>query len=175
CWAWFTTAILALLSFPVLLAAGILLLLDHLAGTSFFIPGNEYVSGQLVTEHAGGSPLLWQHLFWFFGHPEVYIAILPGMGLTSHLLSTFARKPVFGYRAMVYAMMAIGALGFMVWGHHMFVSGMNPFAAFAFSLLTMVIGVPSAIKTFNWLGTLWRGSIRLTVPMMFAIGFVSVF
>jgi cytochrome c oxidase subunit 1 len=119
--------------------------------------------------------LLWQHLFWFFGHPEVYIAILPGMGLTSHLLSTFARKPVFGYRAMVYAMMAIGALGFMVWGHHMFVSGMNPFAAFAFSVMTMVIGVPSAIKTFNWLGTLWQGAIRLTVPMMFAIGFVSVF
>jgi cytochrome c oxidase subunit 1 len=173
-WAWFITAILSLLAFTVLHAAILLLFLDRHYGTSFFIPEGVVVNGS-VLQHAGGSPLLWQHLFWFFGHPEVYIAILPGMGLTSHLLSTFARKPVFGYRAMVYAMMAIGALGFMVWGHHMFVSGMNPFAAFAFSVMTMVIGVPSAIKTFNWLATLWRGSIRLTVPMMFAIGFVSVF
>ena len=175
CWAWFTTAILALLSFPVLLAAGILLLLDHLAGTSFFIPGGEYVSGQLVKEHAGGSPILWQHLFWFFGHPEVYIAILPGMGLTSHVLSTFSRKPVFGYRAMVYALFAIGLLGFFVWGHHMFISGMSPYSAIAFSLVTLTIGVPSAIKTFNWLGTLWGGQIRFTTPMLFAIGFVSLF
>jgi len=175
CWAWFTTAVLALLSFPVLLAAGILLLLDHLAGTSFFIPGGSYVSGALVTEHAGGSPILWQHLFWFFGHPEVYIAILPGMGLTSHLLSTFARKPVFGYRAMVYAIFAIGLLGFFVWGHHMFISGMSPYSAIAFSLITLTIGVPSAIKTFNWLGTLWGGQIRFTTPMLFAIGFVSLF
>ncbi len=175
CWAWFTTAVLALLSFPVLLAAGILLLLDHLAGTSFFIPGNEYVSGQLVKEHSGGSPILWQHLFWFFGHPEVYIAILPGMGLTSHILSTFARKPVFGYRAMVYAIFAIGLLGFFVWGHHMFISGMSPYSAIAFSLITLTIGVPSAIKTFNWLGTLWGGQIRFTSPMLFAIGFVSLF
>jgi cytochrome c oxidase subunit 1 len=175
CWAWFTTAVLALLSFPVLLAAGILLLLDHLAGTSFFIPGNEYVSGQLVKEHAGGSPILWQHLFWFFGHPEVYIAILPGMGLTSHILSTFARKPVFGYRAMVYAIFAIGLLGFFVWGHHMFISGMSPYSAIAFSLVTLTIGVPSAIKTFNWLGTLYGGQIRFTTPMLFAIGFVSLF
>jgi len=173
-WAWFITAILSLLAFTVLHAAILLLFMDRHAGTSFFVPEGVVVNGN-VLQHAGGSPLLWQHLFWFFGHPEVYIAILPGMGLTSHLLSTFARKPVFGYRAMVYAMLAIGALGFMVWGHHMFVSGMNPFAAFAFSLMTMVIGVPSAIKTFNWLATLWRGSIRLTVPMMFAIGFVSVF
>src|SRR5262249_21155970 len=155
--------------------ACILLLLDRVAGTSFFIPGGLVITDQVVTWHKGGSPLLWQHLFWFFGHPEVYIAILPGMGLVSHLLSTFSRKPVFGYRAMVGAMIAIGALGFMVWGHHMFVSGMNPFAAFAFSLMTMVIGVPSAIKTFNWLGTMWRGSLQMTVPMMFAIGFVSVF
>jgi cytochrome c oxidase subunit 1 len=175
CWAWFTTAVLALLSFPVLLAAGILLLLDHLAGTSFFIPGGEYVSGKLVTEHSGGSPILWQHLFWFFGHPEVYIAILPGMGLTSHILSTFARKPVFGYRAMVYAIFAIGLLGFFVWGHHMFISGMSPYSAIAFSLITLTIGVPSAIKTFNWLGTLWGGQIRFTTPMLFAIGFVSLF
>jgi cytochrome c oxidase subunit 1 len=175
CWAWFTTAVLALLSFPVLLAAGILLLLDHLAGTSFFIPGDTYLSGQLVTDRSGGSPILWQHLFWFFGHPEVYIAILPGMGLTSHILATFARKPVFGYRAMVYAIFAIGLLGFFVWGHHMFISGMSPYSAIAFSLVTLTIGVPSAIKTFNWLGTLWGGQIRFTTPMLFAIGFVSLF
>ena len=175
CWAWFTTAVLALLSFPVLLGGGILLLLDRIAGTSFFIPGNLYVSGSLVPLHNGGSPLLWQHLFWFFGHPEVYIAILPGMGATSHILSTFARKPIFGYRAMVFAIFAIGMLGFFVWGHHMFISGMSPYSAVAFSILTLSIGVPSAIKTFNWLGTLWGAKIRFTTPMLFAIGFVSVF
>jgi cytochrome c oxidase subunit 1 len=133
------------------------------------------VSDKIIANHSGGSPLLWQHLFWFFGHPEVYIAILPGMGLTSHVLSTFARKPIFGYRAMVMAMMAIGFFGFMVWGHHMFVSGMSPYSGFAFSVLTMAIGVPSAIKTFNWLGTLWGGRIRFTTAMLFAIGFVSLF
>src|SRR2546422_10494120 len=175
CWAWFTTAVLALLSFPVLLGGGILLLLDRIAGTSFFIPGNLYVSGSLVPLHNGGSPLLWQHLFWFFGHPEVYIAILPGMCATSHILSTFARKPVFGYRAMVFALFAIGMLGFFVWGHHMFISGMSPYSAIAFSILTLSIGVPSAIKTFNWIGTLWGGKIRFTTAMLFAIGFVSVF
>src|SRR5947209_8646235 len=175
CWAWFTTAILALLSFPVLLGGGILLLLDRIAGTSFFIPGGLYVSGSLVPNHAGGSPLLWQHLFWFFGHPEVYIAILPGMGATSHILSTFARKPIFGYRAMVFALFAIGMLGFFVWGHHMFISGMSPYSAVAFSILTLSIGVPSAIKTFTWIGTLWGARIRFTTPMLFAIGFVSLF
>jgi cytochrome c oxidase subunit I len=175
CWAWFTTAVLALLSFPVLLGGGILLLLDRMAGTSFFIPGNLYVSGALQPLHNGGSPLLWQHLFWFFGHPEVYIAILPGMGATSHILSTFARKPVFGYRAMVFAIFAIGMLGFFVWGHHMFISGMSPYSAVAFSILTLSIGVPSAIKTFNWLGTLWGAKIRFKTPMLFAIGFVSLF
>jgi cytochrome c oxidase subunit I len=175
CWAWFTTAILALLSFPVLLGGGILLLLDRIAGTSFFIPGGLYVSGALVPLHNGGSPLLWQHLFWFFGHPEVYIAIVPGMGATSHILSTFARKPVFGYRAMVFAIFAIGMLGFFVWGHHMFMSGMSPYSAIAFSILTLSIGVPSAIKTFNWLGTLWGAKIRFETPMLFAIGFVSLF
>jgi len=174
CWSWFTTAILALLSFPVLLAAGILLLLDHNAGTSFFVPGG-LSNGTTVIPHQGGSPILWQHLFWFFGHPEVYIAILPGMGATSHILSTFARKPVFGYRAMVFAMFAIGLLGFFVWGHHMFLSGMSPYTGMAFSVLTLSIGVPSAIKTFNWLGTLWGGRIRFTTPMLFAIGFVSLF
>jgi cytochrome c oxidase subunit I len=174
CWAWFTTAVLALLSFPVLLAAGILLLLDHNAGTSFFVPAG-LSDGKNVIDHAGGSPILWQHLFWFFGHPEVYIAILPGMGATSHILSTFARKPVFGYRAMVFALFAIGLLGFFVWGHHMFISGMSPYTGMAFSVLTLSIGVPSAIKTFNWLGTLWGGRIRFQTPMLFAIGFVSLF
>ncbi|HKQ06002.1 MAG TPA: cbb3-type cytochrome c oxidase subunit I [Blastocatellia bacterium] len=175
CWSWFTAAGVALLSFPVLLAAAILLLSDHLAGTHIFIPAGEYVSGQLMTADAGGSPILWQHLFWFFGHPEVYLAILPGMGLTSHLLATFARKPVFGYRAMVAATAAIGLLGFLIWGHHMFASGMSPYAATAFSLLTLVIGVPSAVKTFNWLGTIWRGQLRFTTPMLFSLGFVSLF
>ena len=175
CWAWFTTAVLALLSFPVLLGAGILLLLDRVAGTSFFIPGGLVINDQLQATHNGGSPLLWQHLFWFFGHPEVYIAILPGMGVTSHVLSTFSRKPVFGYRAMVFAIFAIGLLGFFVWGHHMFVSGMSPYSAIAFSILTLSIGVPSAIKTFNWIGTLWGGKIRFTTAMLFAIGFVSLF
>ncbi|HKP13764.1 MAG TPA: cbb3-type cytochrome c oxidase subunit I [Blastocatellia bacterium] len=175
CWAWFTSAGIALLSFPVLLAAGILLLCDHLIGTHFFIPASVYVSGQLMTADAGGSPILWQHLFWFFGHPEVYLAILPGMGLTSHLLATFARKPVFGYRAMVASTFGIGLLGFLIWGHHMFVSGMSPYAATAFSLLTLVIAVPSAVKTFNWLGTLWRGQLRFTTPMLFSLGFVSLF
>ncbi len=172
-WSWFVTAILGLLAFGVLLSAGILLLLDRNLGTSFYVP-LVVVNGQ-VMGHRGGSPLLWQHLFWFFGHPEVYIAILPGMGVTSQLLSTFSRKPIFGYRAMVYAIMAIGLLGFMVWGHHMFMSGMSPYSAFAFSLMTMSIGVPSAIKTFNWLGTLWGGKIRLQSPVLFAIGFVSLF
>jgi len=181
CWAWFTTAVLALLSFPVLLGGGILLLLDRLAGTSFFIPGGLVLTGVLSGStkafplHTGGSPILWQHLFWFFGHPEVYIAILPGMGATSHVLATFARKPVFGYRAMVFAIFAIGLLGFFVWGHHMFISGMSPYSAMAFSILTLSIGVPSAVKTFNWIGTLWGGKIRFTTPMLFAIGFVSLF
>jgi cytochrome c oxidase subunit 1 len=172
-WSWFITAILGLLAFGVLLSAGILLLLDRNIGTSFYVP-LVVVNGQ-VMGHKGGSPLLWQHLFWFFGHPEVYIAILPGMGVASQILSTFARKPIFGYKAMVYAMMSIGFLGFMVWGHHMFMSGMSPYSAFAFSIMTMCIGVPSAIKTFNWLGTLYKAKIRFYTPMLFAIGFVSLF
>jgi cytochrome c oxidase subunit 1 len=173
-WSWFITAILGLLAFGVLLAGGILLLMDRIAGTSFFVPGGLVISEQIIS-HKGGSPLLWQHLFWFFGHPEVYIAILPGMGATSQILSTFARKPIFGYRAMVYAMLAIGFLGFCVWGHHMFISGMSPYSAVAFSIMTLSIGIPSAIKTFNWLGTLWGGKIRFKSPMLFAIGFVSLF
>jgi cytochrome c oxidase subunit 1 len=175
CWAWFITSVLALLSFAVLFSAGILLLLDRLGGTSFFIPAGLVVSDRMIAGHQGGSPLLWQHLFWFFGHPEVYIAILPGMGITSHILSCFSRKPIFGYKAMAYSMMAIGFLSFCVWGHHMFVSGMSPYTGFAFSIMTMAIGVPSAIKTFNWLGTLWGGRLRLTTAMLFAIGFVSLF
>jgi len=174
CWAWFVTAILSLLSFAVLLVAGLLLLLDRNAGTSFFIPGDLFFNKPLV-DHRGGSPILFQHLFWFFGHPEVYIAIVPGMGLVSHLLSTFARKPVFGYAAMVFAIFGIGIVGFFVWGHHMFQSGMSPYVAVAFSVMTMVVGVPSAIKTFNWLGTLWGGNIRFTSPMLYALGFVSLF
>jgi cytochrome c oxidase subunit 1 len=173
CWSWFITAILGLLAFGVLLSAGILLLMDRNLGTSFYVP-LVVVNGQIMG-HKGGSPLLWQHLFWFFGHPEVYIAILPGMGVTSQILSTFSRKPIFGYKAMVYAMLAIGFFGFMVWGHHMFMSGMSPYSAFAFSLLTMCIGVPSAIKTFNWLGTMYKARIRFQTPMLYAIGFVSLF
>ena len=172
-WSWFITAILGLLAFGVLLSAGILLLMDRNLGTSFYVPAGNF-SGQM-TWHKGGSPLLWQHLFWFFGHPEVYIAILPGMGVASQILSTFSRKPIFGYKAMVYAMLAIGFFGFMVWGHHMFMSGMSPYSAFAFSILTMCIGVPSAIKTFNWLGTMMKGRIRFHSPMLYAIGFVSLF
>ena len=172
-WSWFITAILGLLAFGVLLSAGILLLMDRNLGTSFYVP-LVVVNGQIMG-HKGGSPLLWQHLFWFFGHPEVYIAILPGMGVASQILSTFSRKPIFGYKAMVYAMLSIGFFGFMVWGHHMFMSGMSPYSAFAFSLLTMCIGVPSAIKTFNWLGTMYKGRLRFKTPMLYAIGFVSLF
>src|SRR5499427_4275685 len=172
-WSWFITAILGLLAFGVLLSAGILLLMDRNLGTSFYVP--LVVVNGIQMQHKGGSPLLWQHLFWFFGHPEVYIAILPGMGVTSQILSTFARKPIFGYKAMVYAIMAIGVLGFVVWGHHMFMSGMSPYTAFSFSIMTMAIGVPSAIKTFNWLGTLYKSRIRLQTPMLYAISFVSLF
>ena len=172
-WSWFITAILGLLAFGVLLSAGILLLMDRNLGTSFYVP--LVVVNGVVMGHKGGSPLLWQHLFWFFGHPEVYIAILPGMGVASQVLSTFSRKPIFGYRAMVYAMLSIGFFGFMVWGHHMFMSGMSPYSAFAFSILTMCIGVPSAIKTFNWLGTMYKGRIRFQTPMLYAVGFVSLF
>ncbi|HET9181529.1 MAG TPA: cbb3-type cytochrome c oxidase subunit I [Candidatus Angelobacter sp.] len=175
CWSWFVTAILSLLAFSVLLAALLLLMLDRHAGTNFFVPGGLIVSGRAITGHNGGSPLLWQHLFWFFGHPEVYIAILPGMGLTGHLLSVFSRKPVFGYKAMVAATIAIGAMGFMVWGHHMFVSGMNPYVGFTFSTLTTAIAVPSAIKVFNWLGTIYGGKPRFSTPFLFSAGFVSLF
>src|SRR5947207_3210883 len=162
-WSLFVTAILLLLALPVLTAALAMLLFDRIAGTSFFLP------------EGGGQPLLWQHMFWFFGHPEVYILVLPAMGVASDILSTFSRKPIFGYRAMAFSMISIAFLSWVVWGHHMFISGMNPVLGTAFMLSTMVIAVPSAIKTFNWLGTLWGGNIRFTSPMLFALGFVSNF
>ena len=130
---------------------------------------------QMPLDHSGGHPLLWQHLFWFFGHPEVYIVILPAMGMASDILSTFCRKPIFSYRMMVYSMIAIAVLSFVVWGHHMFVSGMNPFLGSVFTLTTLLIAVPSAVKTFNWLGTVWGARIRFTSPGLFSIGFVSMF
>ena len=162
-WSLFVTAILLLLALPVLTAALGMLLFDRTMGTSFFLPAG------------GGEPLLWQHLFWFFGHPEVYILVLPAMGVTSDILSAFSRKPIFGYHAMAFSMIALAFLSWIVWGHHMFLSGMNPVLGTAFMLTTMVIAIPSAIKTFNWLGTLWGGTIRFTSPMLFALGFVSNF
>jgi cytochrome c oxidase subunit 1 len=162
-WALFITSILLLLAVPVLGAAATMLCFDLNFDTAFFNPNK------------GGQPLLWQHLFWFFGHPEVYIMILPAMGLVSEIMPVFARKPIFGYKAMVFSMIAIGFLGFIVWGHHMFVSGMNLILSTVFSLSTMFIAVPSAIKTFNWLGTIWGGSIRYKSPMLFALAFVSMF
>ncbi len=151
-WALFITALLLLLALPVLSAALIMLLFDRTLGTTFFLPAGLIVSGQPWPNAGGGQVLLWQHLFWFFGHPEVYIMILPAMGITSEILPVFSRKPIFGYRAMVYSMCGIAFLGFIVWGHHMFQSGMNPILGTTFMISTMVIAVPSAIKTFNWLG-----------------------
>jgi len=174
CWAWFVTAILTLLSFGVLLAAVILLLLDRTAGTSFYLPSNLLVSGKLQP-HSGGSPLLWQHLFWFFGHPEVYIAILPGFGIVSHLLACFARKPLLGYKVIVGCILTIGFLSFVVWGHHMFVSGMSPFSGFLFSVPTIIISLPATITTLLWLGTLWTGNLQLNTSMLFCLGFISTF
>ncbi|PIQ83686.1 MAG: cytochrome c oxidase subunit I [Candidatus Omnitrophica bacterium CG11_big_fil_rev_8_21_14_0_20_63_9] len=173
-WALFITAIMVLLATPVLASALILLLLDSTAGTSFFLPAGLVIDG-VVQARAGGQVLLWQHLFWFYSHPAVYIMILPAMGIVSEILPVFARKPLFGYHSMVYAIMGIALLGFLVWAHHMFTSGMNPTLGTSFMVSTMVIAVPSAIKTFNWLGTLWRGSIQLTTPMLHAIAFVSMF
>ena len=173
-WGIFITAILALLSFPVLMAALAMLLLDRVAGTSFFVPAGLLIGGKL-TPHSGGEALLWQHLFWFFGHPEVYILILTPMGIVSEIISTFSRKPIFGYKAMVLSLASIGFLSFLVWGHHMFVSGMNPILGATFTISTMIIAIPSAIKTFNWLTTLWQGRIRFTTALLFAIGFVSLF
>ncbi|HEX9533745.1 MAG TPA: cbb3-type cytochrome c oxidase subunit I [bacterium] len=173
-WAQFITAILMLLAFPVLLAATVMLLFDRHAGTSFFVPTGLVVGGQLLT-HQGGNPLLWQHLFWFLGHPEVYVLILPPMGIVSEILATHGRKPIFGYGAMVLSLCAIAFLSFLVWGHHMFVSGMSPLVGSAFMVTTLAIAIPSAVKTFNWIATLWRARIRFTSAMLFAIGFVSLF
>jgi len=162
-WSLFIVAVLLLLALPVLTAALAMLLFDRMAGTTFFNPTG------------GGDPLLWQHLFWFFGHPEVYILILPAMGIASEILPVFCRKPIFGYKAMVFAMVSIAGLGWIVWGHHMFQSGMNPMLGATFMISTMVIAVPSAIKTFNWLGTMWGGNMRYTVPMLNVLAFVSMF
>jgi len=178
-WAWLVTAILIVFAFSILLAAVVMLLSDRHFATSFFVPPGEVIDGELVALHANGSPMLWLHLFWFFGHPEVYIAILPAMGLTSSLLANFTRRPVFGYGFMVTTTVAIGLLGLMVWGHHMFVSGMNPYAGTAFALTTMAIAVPSSAKVLGWLAMLWRGRDSrvhpLPTPMLFTLGFLSFF
>ncbi len=172
-WAFFFTAVLGVLSFPVLLSGAILLLFDRNLGTSFYL--SDIVVNGKILPNEGGSPILFQHLFWFLGHPEVYIIILPAMGIASEVMSINSRKPIFGYMAMVGSLFAITALAFVVWAHHMFVTGMNPFLGSFFVLLTLLIAVPSAIKVFNWLTTLWRGNIRFTPGMLFAIGFVSLF
>src|SRR5436190_15569337 len=172
-WGIFVATILALLAFPALFVSGIMLLLDRTLGTSFFMPA--LVSMGQVTAYRGGSPLLFQHLFWFFGHPEVYIVALPAFGLVSDLISVHARKSIFGYRMMVWAIVVIGGLSFVVWAHHMFVSGMNPWFGFFFATSTLIIAVPTAIKVYNWVLTLWRGDIHLNVPMLFALAFIVTF
>ncbi len=173
-WAWFVTSVIALLAFAVLLPACVLLILDRVAGTSFFIPGGLVLSDRLQP-HSGGSPLLWQHLFWFFGHPEVYIAILPSIGIIATILPVFARKPLLGPRALVGSMIAIGFLSYMVWGHHMFVSGMNPFSANIFSVPTLVITIPATIMTLLLTATVYGAKMRFETPALFCLGFISVF
>ncbi len=172
-WAFFITAILGLLSFPVLVAAVLLLVFDRSFGTSFYL-SDIYIGGEALANQ-GGSPILFQHLFWFLGHPEVYIVILPALGITSEIISTNSRKPIFGYRAMIGSIMGIGVLSFVVWAHHMFVTGMSPFLGSIFMILTLIIAVPSAIKAFNYITTLWRGNIVFTPAMLFSIGLVSFF
>lgn len=172
-WGIFCASILGLLAFPALFVSAIMMGLDSLAGTSFFMPA--VASLGEPAKHSGGSPLLFQHLFWFFGHPEVYIVALPAFGIVSDLLSTHARRNIFGYRMMVWAILAIACLSFVVWAHHMYVSGMNPYFGFFFATTTLIIAVPTAIKVYNWVLTLWRGDIHLTVPMLFAIGFIFTF
>ena len=173
-WAWLVTSILTLLVFTVLLAAVVLLFSDRHFGSSFFVPMGDLINGRIVGR-GDGSPLLWLHLFWFFGHPEVYIAVLPGMGLATGLFATFSRRSVPGYRTMAGMLVAIGLLGLVVWGHHMFVSGMNPYAGTAFALTTMAIAVPSTVEVVGWLAMLWGGGLRLETPMLFALGFLSFF
>lgn len=172
-WGIFVATILALLAFPALFVSGVMMLLDKTLGTSFFMPA--LISLGQVSGHKGGSPLLFQHLFWFFGHPEVYIVALPAFGIVSDLISVHARKAIFGYRTMVWAIVVIGGLSFVVWAHHMFVSGMNPYFGFFFATSTLIIAVPTAIKVYNWVLTLWKGDIHLSVPMLFAIAFLLTF
>ena len=172
-WAFFLTAVIGLLSFPVLLAAALLLIFDRSFGTSFYL-SDIYIAGEALP-NMGGSPILFQHLFWFLGHPEVYIVLLPALGITSEIIATNSRKPIFGYKAMIISMLGITVLSFVVWAHHMFVSGMNPFLGSIFMLLTLIIAVPSAVKVFNYLTTLWKGNIIFTPAMLFSIGLVSFF
>lgn len=172
-WALFVTAILGVLSFPVLFAAALLLIFDRTFGTSFYL-SDIYIAGEAL-DATGGSPLLFQHLFWFLGHPEVYIILLPALGITSEVIATNSRKPIFGYRAMVGSILAIGFLSFIVWGHHMFITGMNPFVGAVFTFTTLLIAIPSAVKAFNYITTLWKGNIRFTPAMMFAVAMVSTF
>lgn len=172
-WGIFTASVMGLLAFPALFVAAIMMLFDHLAGTSFFMPTMQSMG--TITPTQGGSPLLFQHLFWFFGHPEVYIVALPAFGIVSDLISVHARRNIFGYRMMVWAIVIIGALSFLVWAHHMYVSGMNPYFGFFFATSTLIIAIPTAIKVYNWLLTLWRGDIHLRVPMLFAIAFIFTF
>ncbi len=172
-WAFFITAVLGVLSFPVLFSAALLLIFDRSFGTSFYL-SDIYIGGQAL-EQTGGSPILYLHLFWFLGHPEVYIIILPALGLTSEIISVNARKPIFGYRAMIGSIIAIGFLSFIVWAHHMYITGMNPFLGSVFVFTTLLIAIPSAVKAFNYITTLWKGNIRFTPAMLFAIGLVSTF
>ncbi|VXD12205.1 cbb3-type cytochrome c oxidase subunit I [Marinoscillum sp. 108] len=172
-WAFFITAVIGLLSFPVLVAAALLLVFDRSFGTSFYL-SEIYINGEALP-NVGGSPILYQHLFWFLGHPEVYIVILPALGITSEIISTNSRKPIFGYRAMIGSILAIAFLSFIVWAHHMFVTGLNPFLGSIFMFLTLIIAVPSAVKAFNYITTLWKGNIVFTPAMLFSIGLVSFF
>jgi cytochrome c oxidase subunit 1 len=172
-WAILITAILGVLSFPVLLSAALLLIMDRSFGTSFYL--SDIIIGGEALHHTGGSPVLFEHLFWFLGHPEVYIILLPSLGIVSEVMSVNTRKPIFGYKAMVGAMLAIAFLSFIVWGHHMFITGMDPFLGSVFTFTTLLIAIPSAVKVFNYLATLWKGSIRFTPAMLFTIGFVSTF
>jgi cytochrome c oxidase subunit I len=172
-WGIFTATVMALLAFPALFVGCVMMLFDRALGTSFFMP-TVVEQGELLN-YNGGSPILFQHLFWFFGHPEVYIVALPAFGIVSDLISTHARKNIFGYRMMVWAIVGIGALSFVVWGHHMYVSGMNPQFGFFFAVSTLIIAVPTAIKVYNWVLTLWRGDIHLTIPMLFALAFIVTF
>lgn len=172
-WGIFTATVLALLAFPALLVATVMMLFDRLLGTSFFMPALVEFGEQL--SYGGGSPIMFQHLFWFFGHPEVYIVALPAFGIVSDLISTNARKNIFGYRMMVWAIVGIGALSFIVWAHHMYVSGMHPYFGFFFATTTLIIAVPTAIKVYNWVLTLWNADIHLTIPMLFSLGFIVTF